>query len=433
MRNSAALPSHISFIIGLSLLLAGCAGEPQQPNAPILATGGAPALVCPPPSVVMQCPGAGPESATPEPPLPAPEAPRGRLEKTGWSSLPAWEKDDLAPALDAFIKGCTVLASQEAWKSVCDRAISTGAATNRDIARFFQDSFEPFQVINPDDSVIGLVTGYYEPLLLGSRSQSKRFRYPIYGVPQDLLTIDLSSVYAEFKDRRLRGRIEGNKVVPYFSRSDIDTSLPPLKGLEIAWVDDAVDLFFLHIQGSGQVQLDNGERMRIGYADQNGHPFRSLGGQLIRKGEIRPEQASMQGIKEWARRHPRKVQEFMNSNPSYVFFRELPRDLSGPLGTLRVPLTPERSVAVDPRVIPLGVPVYLATTWPNSNTPLNRLMVAQDTGGAINGAVRVDFFWGFGDDAGKLAGRMRQPGKMWVLLPQGYDPIGAQSLAKPPA
>jgi membrane-bound lytic murein transglycosylase A len=139
----------------------------------------------------------------------------------------------------------------------------------------------------------------------------------------------------------------------------------------------------------------------------------------------------MQGIKEWARSHPGKVQEYMNSNPSYVFFQERPRDLSGPLGTLGVPLTPERSIAVDARVIPLGVPVFLSTTWPNSNTPLNRLMVAQDTGGAINGAVRVDFFWGFGDDAGKLAGKMRQVGRMWVLLPQGYDPKGAQSPSRP--
>ena len=156
--------------------------------------------------------------------------------------------------------------------------------------------------------------------------------------------------------------------------------------------------------------------------DQNGHPFRSLGGLLIRRGEIPPERASMQGIKDWARRNPRKVQQFMNENPSYVFFRELPRDLPGPIGALGVPLTAERSIAVDPRVIPLGVPVFLATTWPNTADPLNRLMVAQDTGGAIAGAVRADFFWGFGDPAGNQAGKMRQSGRMWVLLPKGYTP-----------
>ena len=309
----------------------------------------------------------------------------------------------------------------------------TNAKKSRDIARFFKENFEPYQVINSDNSTSGLVTGYYEPLLFGSRMRTERYRYPIYAAPHDLLTIDLSSLYPEFTHRRLRGRLEGNKVVPYYSRSEIDSSTPMLKGLELVWVDDVVDLFFLQIQGSGQVQMENGERVRIGYADQNGHPFRSLGGLLIRKGEIKPERASMQGIKEWARANPKKVQDFMNGNPSYVFFKELPGDLSGPIGTLGVPLTAERSIAVDQRVVPLGVPVYLSTTWPNTHTPLNRLMVAQDTGGAINGGVRADFFWGFGDEAGKLAGRMKQSGKMWVLLPKGYNPNVEAAEAKPPA
>jgi len=270
-----------------------------------------------------------------------------------------------------------------------------------------------------------MVTGYYEPLLKGSRVRTARYKYPLYAQPRDMLTIDLSSVYPDLKGKRLRGRIEGNRVVPYLSRGDIDKDGSPLKGQELVWVDDAVDAFFLHIQGSGQVEFENGERMRVGYADQNGHPFKSLGGLLIRRGELPPERASMQGIKDWAKRNPKKVQQFMNENPSYVFFRELARDLPGPIGSLGVPLTPERSLAVDTRVIPLGVPVYLATTWPNTATPLNRLMVAQDTGGAIAGAVRADFFWGFGDPAGSQAGKMRQGGRMWVLLPKGYAPPAA--------
>jgi membrane-bound lytic murein transglycosylase A len=178
------------------------------------------------------------------------------------------------------------------------------------------------------------------------------------------------------------------------------------------------------------VQLENGERLRVGYAEQNGHPFRSLGRLLIQRGELPAERASMQGIKDWARRHPAKVQRYLNENPSFVFFRELPGDLPGPIGSLGVPLTAERSIAVDPRVIPLGVPVYLATTWPNSPQPLNRLMVAQDTGGAINGGVRADFFWGFGDAAGNQAGKMRQAGRMWVLLPKGYTPPATVQAAK---
>jgi membrane-bound lytic murein transglycosylase A len=237
-----------------------------------------------------------------------------------------------------------------------------------------------------------------------------------------LVTVDLNAIYPEFKFKRLRGRIVDNKLVPYFERSEIESAGAPLKGLEIAWVDNEVELFFLHIQGSGQIFLPDGTRMRVGYADQNGHAFRSLGGALIRDKLIKPEQASMQGIKDWARQNPAKLQQFMNMNPSYVFFKELPNELSGPIGTLGVPLTQERSLAVDQRVIPLGVPVYLATTAPNTKKELNRLMVAQDTGGAINGAVRADFYWGFGDGAGSQAGKMKQQGRMWVLLPKGYDP-----------
>lgn len=327
----------------------------------------------------------------------------------------------MRPALEAFLRGCPVLEKQDAWKGVCAGAQSVLTdGGEREATAFFELNFEPHQVINADESTAGMVTGYYEPLLQGSRTRTSRYRYPLYAPPPDLLVIDLTSVYPELKHKRLRGRVEGNRVVPYLARGDIDREPAPLRGQELVWVDDAVDAFFLHIQGSGQVQLENGERLRLGYADQNGHPFRSLGGHLIRRGEIPVERASMQGIKDWARRNKRRVQEFMNANPSYVFFRELARDLPGPIGSLGVPLTAERSIAVDPRVIPLGVPVYLATTWPNTPDSLQRLMVAQDTGGAITGAVRADFFWGFGDPAGNQAGKMRQAGRMWVLLPKGY-------------
>lgn len=334
-----------------------------------------------------------------------------------------WRHEPVRPALEAFARGCPMLEKVEAWKGVCAGAQSVlGEGGEREAAAFFELNFEPYQVVNADESTSGMVTGYYEPLLFGSRRRTHRYRYPLYAAPPDLLTIDLSTVYPELKHRRLRGRLEGNRVVPYAARGEIEQDPAPLKGHELVWVDDPVDAFFLHIQGSGQVQLENAERLRLGYADQNGHPFRSLGALLIRRGELAPERASMQGIKDWARRNPRKVREFMNANPSYVFFRELPRDLPGPIGSLGVPLTAERSIAVDPRVVPLGVPVYLATTWPNTADPLQRLMVAQDTGGAIAGGVRADFFWGFGDPAGALAGKMRQAGRMWVLLPKSYTP-----------
>jgi membrane-bound lytic murein transglycosylase A len=362
----------------------------------------------------------------PATPAPAPASPvdyRGKLQPASWLDLPDWGRESFRGALEAVARGCAVLEKQETGKAVCAGAQTLApAASEREIASFFELNFDPYQVVNADDTPAGMVTGYYEPLLHGSRARTPRFRFPIYSVPQDLLVVDLSSLYPDLKHRRLRGRVEANRVVPYFSRGDIDRDSGPLKGLELAWVDDPIELFFLHIQGSGQVELENGERMRVGYAEQNGHPFRSLGRLLIERGEIPAERASMQGIKDWARRNPRRVQEFLNANPSYVFFREMPRELIGPIGSLGVPLTAERSIAVDPRVVPLGVPVYLATTWPNTADPLNRLMVAQDTGGAIAGAVRADFYWGFGDAAGNLAGKMRQSGRMWVLLPKGYNP-----------
>jgi membrane-bound lytic murein transglycosylase A len=415
---SSMAPRAALCALAFAGLLAGCAPAPvREPEV----------LACPPAAKPV-CP------APVAPPVPVAPTPavdyRGKLVAASWLDLPAWGRESLGPALVAFSRSCTVLEKQDPWKGVCAGAQTFApGASERDIAAFFELNFDPFQVINADDSASGMVTGYYEPLLHGSRTRSERYKFPLYGVPKDLLIIDLSSVYPDLKHRRLRGRLEGNRVVPYFARGEIDSGAA-LAGSELLWVDDAVDAFFLHIQGSGQVELENGERVRVGYADQNGHPFRSVGRLLIERHEITPERASMQGIKDWARHNPAKLQEFLNANPSYVFFRQIPGDLPGPIGALGVPLTAERSIAVDPRVVPLGVPVYLATTWPNAVDPLNRLMVAQDTGGAIAGGVRADFFWGFGDAAGSLAGRMRQSGKMWVLLPKGYTPPqGADSKA----
>ena len=414
--------------LGLALLAAACATAPPEP----VAIAAPEPLICPPVEKPACPPAAAPKPAPSPPPAPVPEVEyRGRLQQASWLEIPDWGRESLRDSLVAFVRGCAALASQPAWQKVCAEAAALPPdSPERDIAAFFETRFDPHQVINADETTSGMVTGYYEPLLRGSRTRTSRYRYPVYAVPQDLLVIDLSSVYPDLKHKRLRGRVEGNRVVPYLARGDIETNPAPLKGLEIVWVDDAVELFFLHIQGSGQVQLENGERVRVGYAEQNGHPFRSLGRLLIQRGELPPERASMQGIKDWARRHPAKVQRYLNENPSFVFFRELPGDLPGPIGSLGVPLTAERSIAVDPRVIPLGVPVFLATTWPNSPQPLNRLMVAQDTGGAINGGVRADFYWGFGDAAGSQAGKMRQAGRMWVLLPKGYAPPATVQASK---
>ncbi len=406
--------------------LVGCASPPpiapppiaKCPACEVCTVCTAPVAVAPPPIVFVET----------APPAALAEPARGRLEPAAWETLPSWNADDPTDALAAFMSSCTVLGEKPVWSAVCAAGSRVPAKARAEtIRRYFRDNFEPFKVINADETQTGLVTGYYEPLLRGSRVRTPTFRYPIYAQPQDLVSVDLSDVYPDLKFKRLRGRLAGNKLVPYFERSEIESRGAPLKGLELAWVDDAVELFFLQIQGSGQILLPDGTRMRVGYADQNGHPFRSLGGALIRRNQIKAEHASMAGIKEWARRNPSKIQQYMNINPSYVFFKELGNDLSGPIGTLGVPLTGERSIAVDQRVIPLGVPVFLATTFPNTKSELNRLMVAQDTGGAINGAVRADFYWGFGDDAGSQAGKMKQQARMWVLLPKGYDPNAEQA------
>jgi membrane-bound lytic murein transglycosylase A len=211
-------------------------------------------------------------------------------------------------------------------------------------------------------------------------------------------------------------------VVPYYDRARIESGEAPVRGKEIAWVDDAIELFFLHVQGSGRIALEKGEPMRVAYADHNGHPYRSIGRLLVERGALTVDQASMQGIKSWAAQHPAEVPGLLNSNASYVFFRELPPGPGGPPGTLGVPLTPLRSLAVDARYVPLGAPVYVATTRPNTTTPLNLLMLAQDTGGAIRGPLRGDFFWGSGETAAREAGRMRQRSRMWLLWPRGATP-----------
>lgn len=239
-------------------------------------------------------------------------------------------------------------------------------------------------------------------------------------MPDDLITVDLASVYPELKHLRLRGRIQGNKLVPYATRSEIDST--DFQARPLAWAEDPVELFFLQIQGSGRLELPDGSHMRLGYANQNGHPYRSIGKLLVERGELTLAQASMQGIKRWGEANPDKLAALLAENPSYVFFRELPANLDGPLGALGVPLTAERSIAIDPRFVPLGAPVFLATTRPNTDIALQRLVMAQDTGGAIRGGVRADYFWGFGAAAGEQAGKMKQAGRMWVLLPRDFQP-----------
>ena len=346
------------------------------------------------------------------------------LRPSTYSALPGWAQDDLREAWPAFRASCEVLIRKPEWKDVCTLARDVALADARIVRQFFESMLVPHQVVNADGTDQGLVTGYYEPLLRGARKRSGVFQTPLYRRPDDLLNVDLAGVYPELKSLRLRGRMVANKVVPYWTRAELmqgDT----LAGRELLWVDDPIDAFFLQVQGSGRVQLtDSQETVRVSYADQNGHPYKSIGRYLVDRGEMTLEQASAQSIKAWYAAHPARQQELLNANPSYVFFREdkLADPNRGPKGSLGVPLTPQRSIAIDAQFLPLGAPIFLATTQPNSEAPLQRLMMAQDTGGAIRNAVRADFFWGFGTFAGEQAGKMKQRGMMWVLLPRSAAP-----------
>jgi membrane-bound lytic murein transglycosylase A len=341
------------------------------------------------------------------------------LQTASWSALPGWTSADPTSALEAFRQSCRAVGQRPQWAAVCADAATLDPADPAVVRAFFEKRFTPYRVVNPDGTDTGLITGYYAPELRGSRVRTDVYRYPLYGVPDDLLVVDLGDLYPQLGDLRLRGRLVGRRIVPYWDRSQIDGSDKPLKGDELFWVADPVSLFFLQIQGSGVIRLPDGEQVMVGYADQNGYPYRSIGRLLIERGAMTRDQMSMQNIRDWARKYPEDVGALLAENPSYVFFHILPSDTASPPGALGVPLTAGRSLAVDPRTIPLGAPVFVATTWPCSETPLTRLMVAQDTGGAIKGAVRADFYWGIGDGAGEMAGRMKQPGQLWVLLPSG--------------
>lgn len=371
------------------------------------------------------CPGA---SACPACPVcPAPPAVPARvnpLERVDFGALPGWNEGEQAAAWGALLSSCQALRWREAWRGVCARAMQLRGPGDEDARRFLEDNFVPWRLANPDGTVEGAITGYYEPLVRGSRVRGAPYLYALYAPPEDLLTIDLATTNPELRGMRLRGRVDGKRVVPYYTRAEIARGAAPVGGKEIVWVDDPIEAFFLQVQGSGRVQLENGEMLRLGYADQNGQPFQSIGRYLVERGELKLGEASMQTIKSWAAANPKRLEELLNQNPSFVFFRELPLNdpANGPVGALGVPLVPGRSIAVDPRYVPLGAPVFLATTFPASTTPLNRLVVAEDTGGAIRSPVRADFFWGFGPEAGAQAGRMRQQGRMWVLLPKDLKP-----------
>jgi len=379
--------------------------------------------------------------AEPEPPA-LPSEPVLRLQPIGFAEIEGWQQDDPSAALAAFRGSCARLATRpdtqpmagdpamaplagtlDAWRGAC--AAASGPASPEEARAFFEDWFQAYQVSDRDQAM-GLFTGYYEPLLQGSRRFGGAYTVPLYGAPDDMIRVDLGRFKPELAGQAITGRVDGSQFVPYFVRADIDAGALEGRGLELVWVDDPIAKFFLQIQGSGQIQLDDGARIRVGYADQNGHPYHAIGRDLVALGAMPLEEVSLQSIRDWLIAHPEQADAIMARNDSYVFFVERPEldPVDGPVGAQGVPLTAGRSLAVDRRYIPLGAPVWLDTTapWPEGEGPLRRLLVAQDTGGAIRGAVRGDVFWGTGERAEAIAGRMRSQGRYVVLLPKAAIP-----------
>ncbi|MCD6075228.1 MAG: murein transglycosylase [Rhodospirillales bacterium] len=366
---------------------------------------------------------------------PVPAEPKLEISATTFAALPGWAQDDQSAAYETFRDSCAAMVKRDRtaawslgpiggtnadWIDVCQQL--QPKATAAEARAFFERNFTPLSVYDGSKTSArdsGMITGYFEPELKGSRAQSARFSTPLYRRPPDLVTADLGAFRDEFKGKSITGRIEGNRFVPYPPRAIIEKGELAGKKLEILWVDDAIETFFLHVQGSGRVVLENGETVRVGYDAQNGQIYRAIGRDLVERGVMPASEVTLDSIVNWLRANPKDAQELMNKNPSYVFFREIKG--RGPIGSQGVPLTPGRSLAVDRKFHSMGMPVWLDTTYPAGNPqagqPLRRLMIAQDTGGAIVGVVRGDLFWGAGPQARAGAGAMKQQGKFFVLVP----------------
>ena len=358
------------------------------------------------------------------------------LTPVGFDRLPGWAADHPAEALPAFLAGCIVLArnpeqnlggdgeaasrggTPAQWREACAaaRALPPGDAAARG---FFEAWFQPW-AITDNGNANGLFTGYYEPEARGARSPGGSYRTPLLGPPTDMVEVQLGSFSPDMKGKTVVGRIERGRLVPYWDRAAIEGGALDRQRLGILWLADPIDAFVLQIQGSGRIRLADGRIVRVNYAGQNGRPYVPIGRVLAERGEIPLEQVSLQSIRAWLNAHPGQAAEVMNQNPSFVFFREVigARPDDGPPGALGAPLMPGRSVAVDRSFLPLGAPIWLDTTDPLTGARLQRLMMAQDIGGAIKGPVRADVFWGWGSEAEEKAGKMRQPGTHYILLPR---------------
>ncbi len=354
-----------------------------------------------------------------------------KLDRTNFERLPGWKGDKLSDVLPVFLRSCAKLKTLPPdlklklkwvpsrisdWLPICETAAKVQSGTETEIRYFFESNFTPYRASN-DNQARGLFTGYYEAELRGAWQPDTTYRYPIYARPKDLVSIDLGKFRPKWKGETIAGRNIKNKVTPYPTRAEINGGILKGRQLELLWVDSAIDAFFLHIQGSGRVVLQDGSQVRIGFAGRNGHRYTPIGRELVAKGVLDSDDVSMQSIQAWLKTNPLAGLRLMEKNKSFIFFRILDGD--GPIGAQGVVLTPGRSLAVDRKFIPLGVPIWLNTTEPGkSRKPLRRLVIAQDTGSAITGPVRGDLFVGYGMSAGIMAGRMKEAGTYYLLLPK---------------
>ncbi|WP_245881191.1 murein transglycosylase A [Thalassospira marina] len=361
------------------------------------------------------------------------------LTPARFTDLDGWQSDNMQPALVAFQRSCERMLKRAndkdigpdprmgtvaQWRPACETALAIDTQTirNEDLRTYFQTFFNPYRAGNNNDPV-GLFTGYYEPELRGSLTRHDAYQTPLYLKPDDMIDIDLGAFRDELKGQKAVGRLTGSKLVPYFNRSEIEAGALSNRELELVWVDDAVDAFFLQIQGSGRVVLDDGSILKVGYAGTNGQAYFAIGRELIKRGALTPKTVSLQTIRQWLHDNPDQAEDVMNMNASYVFFRQLPGDPdAGPLGAQGVPIETERSLAVDRRFHAMGVPIWLETRDAmNVDRNFHQLMIAQDTGGAIRGPVRGDIFFGPGEKAALHAGHMNRQGQTYLLLPRSIS------------
>ena len=371
MRFAAALPA-------LLLLLAACTGQkPQVVQPPLLL----------------------------------------RLTRSDFSALPGWRDARLEASLASFQRGCAILMPKPDatpmggagyagtvadWRAVCGSA-------QGDPRTFFEKNFTVYAVDGD-----ALFTGYYEPEIRGRRTRGGTFQTPVYGIPDDLVRVELGAFNPKLRGEHISGRVDGHRLVPYATRAEINAKAPPAPVL--FYTDDPIAFFFLQIQGSGRALFENGNTMRIAYAGENGQPYTAIGRTLIADGALTREEVSLQTIRAWLAAHPAHARGVMETDKSYIFFQEraLGDPALGSAGSLGAALTPLASIAVDARIHALGAPFYVAADGPD---PVHGLMIAEDTGGAIRGGPRADIFFGFGADAERRAGLMKAPGKLYLLLP----------------